>query len=330
MRLIILISILLSSFNVFANPTGQSSSDAKSGAVASESSVCSEIGIDLLKQGGNAADALVGTVFCIGVIGMYHSGLGGGGFMIVRAPNGTYTFIDFRETAPAAYFQDMYDNNVNLSLFGGLASGVPGELRGLQHLHENFGRLPWETVMKPAIKVARYGFKVTHDTVNYMKMAAASALNPNFLTEDPSFAIDFAPNGTLLGVNDTLTRKRYADTLETISKHGPDAFYTGPIANATIEALKAQNGTMTLDDLKNYTVAIRQPATINYRGYKLTSTSAPSSGEVALSILKAFEGYDNVGDPSAINLTTHRLDECFRWGYGEVSAMTNTTTLCFL
>lgn len=94
------------------------------GAVASESSICSKIGIDLLANGGNAADALVGTVFCIGVVAMYHSGIGGGGFMVVRAPNGTYEAIDFRETAPAAAFQDMYNNDTDLSIFGGLARYV--------------------------------------------------------------------------------------------------------------------------------------------------------------------------------------------------------------
>jgi len=97
------------------------SKDPKLGAVASESSVCSEIGIDTLKKGGNAADALVATQFCIGVIGMYHSGIGGGGFMLVRGSNGKYEFIDFRETAPAAAFQDMYNNNTDASLYGGLA-----------------------------------------------------------------------------------------------------------------------------------------------------------------------------------------------------------------
>lgn len=91
------------------------------GAVASESSVCSKIGTGLLQAGGNAADALVGTVFCIGVIGMYHSGIGGGGFMIVRGSDGKYEFIDFRETAPAAAFEDMYKNNTDASLYGGLA-----------------------------------------------------------------------------------------------------------------------------------------------------------------------------------------------------------------
>ena len=93
----------------------------KLGAVASESSVCSKIGTRLLQDGGNAVDALVGTVFCIGVVGMYHSGIGGGGFLIVRGSNGTYEFVDFRETAPAAAFEDMYKNNTDASLYGGLA-----------------------------------------------------------------------------------------------------------------------------------------------------------------------------------------------------------------
>jgi hypothetical protein len=91
------------------------------GAVASESNICSQIGIDLLKEGGNAADALVGTVFCVGVVGMYHSGIGGGGFMLVRGSDGNYEDIDFRETAPAAYYQDMYNEDPMTSIFGGLA-----------------------------------------------------------------------------------------------------------------------------------------------------------------------------------------------------------------
>ncbi|KAL8698462.1 MAG: hypothetical protein Q9201_006557 [Fulgogasparrea decipioides] len=285
------------------------------GATASESAVCSRIGINLLKDGGNAADALVGTVACIGVIGMYHSGIGGGGFMLVRSSNGSYTFIDFRETAPAAAFQDMYNNDIKLSLYGGLASGVPGELRGLEYLHNHFGKLPWAHVLQSAINVARNGFQVTQDTVNYMDSATKG--QENFLVDAPTWAIDFAPNGTRLGLGDILTRRRYADTLETIAKRGADAFYTGPIANATIKALQAANGTMTLDDLKNYTVAIRKPASITYRDYKLTACSAPSSGEVALSALKTIEGYPDIGSPATVNLSTHRLDEAIRFAYGE-------------
>ncbi|KAH7073018.1 gamma-glutamyltranspeptidase-like protein [Paraphoma chrysanthemicola] len=293
--------------------------DGQLGAVASEAEICSKIGIDLLKAGGNAADAMVGTVACIGTVGMYHSGLGGGGFMLVRAPNGSYEFIDFRETAPAAAFEDMYKNNTQASLTGGLASGIPGELRGLQRLHENYGKLPWATVLQPAINVARKGWRVNEDLVKYMVSAIASAgqnATSNFLVNDLEFALDFAPQGRLLKLNETITRKRYANTLEAIAQHGPDAFYEGPIAEATIRALQAQNGTMTLQDLRNYTVAIRKPSTITYRDYKLTACSAPSGGEVALTVLKIMEGYNNVGVPSNLNLTTHRLDESMKFAYG--------------
>jgi gamma-glutamyltranspeptidase/glutathione hydrolase len=237
--------------------------------------------------------------------------------MLVRAPNGTYEFIDFRETAPAAAFEDMYKNNTQASITGGLASGVPGELRGLQHLHENYGKLPWSTVLQPAVKISREGWTVNQDLVNYMESATAGQnASTNFLLNDPEFAIDFAPRGHLLKVNETITRKRYADLLETIAHEGPDAFYEGPLAESLINAIQAKNGTMTLDDLKNYTVAIRKPSTIDYRGYKLTACSAPSGGEVALASLKIMEGYSGVGDPATINLTTHRLDESMRFSYG--------------
>lgn len=170
--------------------------------------------------------------------------------------------------------------------------------------------------MQPAINVARDGFTVTQDLVNQMNSATKG--RENFLVDEPTWAIDFAPNGTRVGLGDTMTRRRYADTLESISKRGANVFYTGPIANATIQALQAANGTMTLGDLRNYTVAIRKPASITYRDYKLTACSAPSSGEVALSVMKTIEGYPDIGNPATLNLSTHRLDEAIRFAYGEV------------
>lgn len=304
------------------------------GAVASESSICSQIGIDLIANGGNAADALVGTVFCIGVVAMYHSGIGGGGFMLVRGPNGTYEAIDFRETAPAAAFQDMYNNNTNLSIFGGLArfvstspqvylvglteySGVPGEIRGLQRLHDNYGTLAWKDVMQGAINVARNGWNVTQDLVNYMASANSSAQVPNFLCAEPAWAVDFCPNGTLVGLGDVITRKRYADTLETIANEGPDAFYdpNGAIARTTIAALQAANGTMTVHDLANYTAAIRTVPNITYHDFMLYSCSAPSSGSIVLNTLNTVSGYQDFFGMDAVNISTHHLDEAIRFGY---------------
>ena len=171
--------------------------------------------------------------------------------------------------------------------------------------------------MQGAIKTARFGWTVNPDLVRYMASANASAQVPNFLTKDPNWALDFAPNGTLVGVGDTITRKRYADTLETIANKGPDAFYTGSIAANTIAALKAANGTMTMHDLANYTVAIRPTANITYRGYRVQSCSAPSSGEVVLSTMKIVEGYSKLFDVGNNNLSTHHLDEALRFAYGE-------------
>ena len=175
--------------------------------------------------------------------------------------------------------------------------------------------------MQGAIKTARDGWPVTADLVRYMISGMASAAVPHFLVEDPNWAIDFAPNGTLLGMGDTITRKRYADTLETIAERGPDAFYNGPIAEATIAAIQAANGTMTLKDLHNYTVALRPTANITYRGYRLFSCSAPSSGEVALSVMKTLELYPDLFHAASVNLSTHRLDEAIRFGYGERTSL---------
>jgi gamma-glutamyltranspeptidase / glutathione hydrolase len=247
---------------------------------------------------------------------MYHSGIGGGGFMTVRLPNGTYEQIDFRETAPAAAYEDMYTNNTDASIFGGLASGVPGELRGLEYLHENYGVLPWAEVMAPAIKVAREGWTVNDDLVRYMASANASANIPNFLSEVPTWAIDFAPNGTLVQLNDTITRKRYGDTLQKIADDGPDVFYTGVMAEAMIQALQAENGTMTMDDLANYSAIVAPAINITYRGYNLFASDAPSSGAVALSVMKILEGYPAFASDGSLNLSTHHTDEAMRFAYG--------------
>ncbi|KAH9885899.1 gamma-glutamyltranspeptidase [Xylariomycetidae sp. FL2044] len=290
------------------------------GAVACESKVCSQIGIDLLARGGNAVDAWVGTQLCVGVIGMYHSGIGGGGFSLIRDGAGNYTVIDYRETAPAAAFEDMYKDNVVGSVFGGLAAGVPGELRGLGEAHKRFGSLPWKTVVQPAAYVARDGFTVTEDMVRYMNLVIGY-IGWNFLVEDPSWALDFAPNGTLLRLGDTMYRKRYAATLMKVAEHGADVFYTGPIADDMIDVIQSTNGTMTHEDLLTYQPIVREAINITYRGYRLFSSGAPSSGAVCLSTLKTMEGYDDSETQSDVNLTLHRFDESMRFAYGAHQAL---------
>ncbi|KJZ80165.1 hypothetical protein HIM_00015 [Hirsutella minnesotensis 3608] len=288
------------------------------GAVASEARECSEIGKDLLARGGNAADAMVGTTFCVGVIAMYHAGIGGGGFALVRDSDGTYEAIDFRETAPAAAYEDMYRHNVEGSIVGGLAVGVPGEVRGLEYIHRKYGVLPWNEVLEGAVDVARNGFRVTKDLVGYMTDATGRPKYP-CLVEDPDFAQDFAPNGTLVGEGDTMTRKRYASALEKIGKYGADAFYTGELAEAMVRLVQKTNGTMTMDDLQNYTVLARPVQSARFRGLDLYTIGAPASGVIGLSVLKTMEQYAAVGahaEPRARHLAAHRFTEAMRFAYG--------------
>ena len=186
----------------------------------------------------------------------------------------------------------------------------------MEYIHKKYGSLKWSTLLQPAISVARNGFPITPDLARAIN---ASLVNhPDFLRTDPSWSLDFAPNGTLLGLGETIYRKRYADTLETIAKKGPDAFYNGPIAQSMIQATKDANGTMTLEDLQRYEVLIRDTKEIDYRGYKVISTSAPSSGTVGLSMLKILEGYTDFFRPETTNLSIHRLDEAMRFAYGQV------------
>ncbi|WYZ37330.1 hypothetical protein EsH8_II_000836 [Colletotrichum jinshuiense] len=295
------------------NPHGGSS-----GAVASEAVECSRIGRDIIALGGNAVDALVGTTFCVGTVGMYHSGIGGGGFVVVRDADGNYESVDFREAAPAAAFQDMYKGNIQGSVYGGLAVGVPSEIRGLEYIHKKYGSLPWKTVVTPAARLATAGFRVSADLVRYM--AGAISGQKNFLVEDPVWAEEFAPNGTLLKLGDTIYRKRYGATLAKIAEEGPEAFYTGPIAESMIATIRASNGTLTLDDLSSYKVVTRPSLSINYRGYRLTSVGSPASGAVCLNTLKIMEQFDPA-ESADTKLGVHRFDEALRFAYGARSLL---------
>ncbi|KAF9777737.1 gamma-glutamyltranspeptidase [Thelephora terrestris] len=319
-----LVALLAPTFHVAeAYPTSgspQYNSLGRHGGIATEVAECSEIGVELLTQGGSAVDAIIAGSLCVGVIAAYHSGIGGGGFGLVRSVGGdgkvSYDMVDFRETAPGASNLWMYVNSTDptASTIGGLAVGVPGELRGWELLHQKYGKLPWPKLFEGAIKLARCGFTVNQDL--------AAALNNDtypFLTTDPLWAEVYAPNGILLQQGDTAYRKRYANTLEIIAQQGADAFYTGSIAENIVSTASSNGGIITLDDLENYSALTRTPVNITYRGNRIFSTVAPSSGAVVLSALKVFEAWPataKVDDP-AYDIVAHRLIEATRFGYGQ-------------
>lgn len=287
--------------------------NGKLGAVSSDVAICSRIGIQTLEAGGNAVDAAISTQFCLGVVEIGATGLGGGGFAVVRAENGTHTFVDFRETAPAASTKHMFSGNVSASVYGGLASGVPGELRGLQYLHQEFASKPWAELIKPSIRLARKGFVMGYDlnqTILYLS-------SYDFLQDDPAWAVDFAPHGRILQQGQVVTRNRYADTLETIAEEGADAFYNGAIAAATVHALSRDGGIMTMHDLASYAVQVRRPLQLDYRNFRLTSGGVPSGGSIVLNVMNTIETYADIGHSNRINISTHRLNEAIRFGYGE-------------
>lgn len=243
---------------------------------------------------------------------MYHSGIGGGGFAMIRDADGNYEAVDFREVAGAAASEDMYQGNVAGSVYGGLAVGVPSEVRGLEYIHEKYGALPWKTVMQGAIHVARDGFKVSKDLIHYIDNTVKGRPG-NFLLDDPNWAQDFAPNGRLLQVGEIMTRKRYANTLEKIADNGSNAFYTGDLAAAMVKHIQQHNGTLTTSDFASYKVISRPVRNTTFRGISLYTVGAPASGSITLSILKTMEQY--VPDNDA-NLTAHRFAEAMRFGYG--------------
>ncbi|CAO3624307.1 unnamed protein product [Cunninghamella blakesleeana] len=236
------------------------------------------------------------------------TGIGGGGFMLIRLPNGTYEFIDYRETAPKGSNETMYVNNPLLAQRGGLAIGVPGELRGLQLAHERHGVLPWKKLFDSAIKLSRDGFIVNE--YFHRKLVAAES----FILEKPEWSSVYAPNKTLAKIGDVVKRPTYAKTLETIANEGAEAFYTGKIAKSIIKTIKENNGIMTLNDLKEYQPIIRPTVSTYYHGRKVTTTSAPTSGPILISILNILEKF-NLQATGRTGLNIHRIIEAIKFGY---------------
>ena len=192
-------------------------------------------------------------------------------------------------------------------------SGVPGEVRGLQHIYDHYGSLPWSMLVQPAIRLARDGFVISEDFAKAMDLSTQLY---DFLSEDPVWAEDFAPKGRRLQKGEVMTRKRYARTLEAIASQGADAFYTGPIGRAMIDTLQKYNGSMVLKDLEDYQILSRHPVDIKYKGLRIYSCGTPASGAVILSSLKILEGY-NESSEDFQDLKVHRMDEATRFGYGK-------------
>ncbi|AIY43510.1 Gamma-glutamyltranspeptidase [Collimonas arenae] len=290
--------------------------EAKNGMVVTSQHLASQVGVDILKMGGNAIDAAVAVGYAQAVVNPCCGNIGGGGFMTIHLADGHDTFINFRETAPAAASANMYlDANgkaiTNASLFGYLAAGVPGTVLGLDTAQKKYGKLTRAQVMQPAIKLARDGYILNRGDTDILDTTIAQ------FKKDPEAARLFLRrDGTPLQPGDRLVQKDLAKTLEAISRNGPDAFYKGAIPAAVERASKAGGGIITAADFAGYKISESAPLSCNYRGYVFVSAPPPSSGGATMcQILNILEGYDMkaLGFHSAS--AVHYMTEAMRHSY---------------
>ncbi|MGL5232466.1 MAG: gamma-glutamyltransferase [Fusobacteriaceae bacterium] len=290
------------------------------GVVSTGKVEASRIGAEILKKGGNAIDAAVAAGFALGVCEPNSSGLGGGGFMLIRlAKTNETVFIDFRERAPKNATPNMWktdkDGKVqgNEKVEGGKAAGIPGEVAGLLYALEKYGTMSRKDVMDPSIKLAKEGFFITpildEDMKNkYDLMVKYPESGKVFLTKD----------GFPYEVGDKFVNKDMAKTLEIISEKGKNGFYKGEVAESIVNTLNKYGGVFTMEDLANYKPKIRKPVVGNYRGYEIISSPAPSSGgAIVIQILNILENFDigklEVNSPEYI----HLFSEAFKLAYAD-------------
>ncbi|NMM37295.1 MAG: gamma-glutamyltransferase [Glaciimonas sp.] len=313
---IFLVTALLPAFVGTAQAASSPAVEAENGMVVSSQHLASQVGVDILKMGGNAIDAAVAVGYAQAVVNPCCGNIGGGGFMTIHLADGRDTFINFRETAPAASGADMYldaSGNVvkDASLYGYLAVGVPGTVLGLDSAHSKYGKLTRAQVMRPAIKLAKSGFILTRGDTDILDAKTA------WFKKDPESARIFLhADGSRLQPGERLIQKDLAKTLQAISRHGPDAFYKGNIPKAVERAAKAGGGIITAADFANYKITETAPLSCNYRGYVFVSAPPPSSGGATMcQILNTLEGYDMkaMGFHSASSV--HYMIEAMRHAY---------------
>lgn len=271
----------------------------KQGAVTSASKEATEIGLEVLKKGGNAVDAAVAVAFALGVTHPTAGNIGGGGFMVVRTPDGKATTFDYREVAPKGATRDMYlDANGQVtkdSRQGPRAAGVPGDVAGMEMAHRRYGKLKWKDLVMPSVALARDG--VILDSFHAADMAWGAKSMGEYakaLEADPksppalvaaakkTLAVFAKPDGTAFAAGDRWVQPELAVTLEAIAKGGAKAFYRGPLAAKMAKEMKAMGGLWTTGDLAAYKVLERKPIVFDYRGTTVITMPPPSAGGITL------------------------------------------------
>ncbi len=299
-------------------PASRAPVRAAHGMVVSTESRASETGVEILKNGGNAVDAAVAVGFALAVTHPAAGNLGGGGFMLIRlAGSGEVVAIDYREMAPAAAHESMYQNadgevTENASTVGYRASGVPGTVAGLTLALERYGTLPLSRVMAPAIRLAREGVELSYSESESLKSSS------RLLGRFPESNRIYLRNGDPYKEGERFVQPDLARSLELISRNGAREFYEGSIASQIAKDMAANGGTITLGDLKAYKAIVRRPIEGEYRGYKVYSMPPPSSGGIALvEMLNILEGYPLAQYGPGSSRTLHLVAEAMKRAFAD-------------
>lgn len=289
----------------------------RNGVVAAARPEASQVGVDILKMGGNAVDAAVATAFALGVVEPQMSGLGGDGFMLIKlADMDEAVFIDFRITAPGASFPQMFLGHDGRTIpaaqtITGLTIGTPGDVAGLLYAFDNFGSgvLSRQQIMQPAIDLAENGFVVTQ-TLHELILNNLDRINAS-----PATSAIYTDYGLPLETGDIIRNPDLANTLRAIARDGASAFYTGPIAEKIVAAVQEVGGILTLEDLANYTPVVRRPVVGTYRGYTIISSPPVGSGITIVQMLNMLENMRSrdlaFGTPSSVNAWVHAMRFAF-------------------
>ncbi|HYL21866.1 MAG TPA: gamma-glutamyltransferase [Gemmatimonadales bacterium] len=287
--------------------------DGAHGVVVSSHQVASDVGVEILRRGGNAVDAAVAVAFTLAVVHPVAGNIGGGGFMVIRRHDGTVRALDFRETAPSAATRDMYidasGNPTDASLTGHRSAGVPGTVAGMYEAHRKFGHLPWRELIEPAVRLARDGHPL--DGVRSRQIAREAERLDRF----PASRAQFLVNGEAPPPGTLFVQADLARTLQLIADSGPRAFYRGSIADLIVREMARGGGLITRQDLARYRARWRTPIDIGYRGYTVYTMPPPSGGGVTLAeILNVMEGYAPLppfGSAALIHLQTEAMRRAY-------------------